>query len=333
MGHGGATDARAAVDGGRRWPMMAEMPASTVDDVLASRASWCVVHGMCHGALAAVPDGSIDAIVTDPIYPEVDRHYGRISEADWHVLMRGVVAESRRVLKPTGSAVFILQPNSERVGRMRAWLWEFMAWTAREWNQVQDAWWWNTAAQPTVHTHRTRGLMRPSTKACVWLGAEGCYRNQDEVLWTQSDANAAVNREDRALQRMPSGCATRPGRQAGAADERGGVTPFNLLPIGNTASNRGAGEEGHGAGTPYDLAAWWIRYICPPGGVVLDMFGGAGTMAEAARDQGRRCILIEKDADSVERCHRTMVRAPRGVTVPKLAPGQTSIFDRLDGAA
>lgn len=297
-----------------------------LDVVLSGSAVWTVVHGLCPNALRDIPDASIDAIVSDPIYPEIDRHYGRISEADWHVLMRGVVAEARRVLKPRGSAVFILQPNSERVGRMRPWLWEFMAWACREWNMVQDAWWWNTAAQPTVHTNRQRGLMRPSMKACVWLGEPDCWRDQDAVLWSQSVANAAVDREDRALRRYPSGGTNRPGRQAAAAEERGGVTPFNLIPIANTASSRGAGAEGHGAGTPYDLAAWWIRYICPPGGVALDPFGGAGTMAEAARDQGRRCILVEKDADSVERCHATMARPPRGAHVERVPAGQICLF-------
>lgn len=285
-------------------------------DVLACAAAWSVDLGDCVDLMRALPDASIDAIVSDPIYPEIDRHYGRISEADWHVLMRAVVAEARRVLKPSGSAVFILQPNSERVGRMRPWLWEFMAWTAREWNQVQDAWWWNIAAQPTVHTHRSRGLMRPSVKPCVWLGEASCWRDQEAVLWTQSDANAAEDREARALKTWPSGYTNRRGRQAAAADERGGVTPFNLLPISSARLPSEQGD-GHGAKTPYNLAAWWIRYICPPGGVVLDPFGGAGTMAEAARDQGRRCILFEKDPESIPRCHATMARTPRGARGPK----------------
>ena len=118
---------------------------------------------------------------------------------------------------------------------------------------------------------------------------------------------------------------------AAAADERGGrVTPFNMIPIANADSSRSAGSEGHGAGTPYPLAAWWIRYICPPGGVVLDPFGGAGTMAEAARDQGRRCILFEQDPESIPRCHATMARAPRGVQGPEMvSEKQLSISDML----
>ena len=92
---------------------------------------------------------SIDLLLTDPPYPEIDRAYGRLTEAEWWALVRPVVGEVRRLLKPSGSAVFVLQPNSERLGRMRPWLWEFMAWVCRDWNMVQDVWWWNlTSALP-----------------------------------------------------------------------------------------------------------------------------------------------------------------------------------------
>ena len=62
--------------------------------------------------------------------------------------MKTVVIEGRRVLKPTGSMVIILQPNFEKVGKMRLWLWEFVAWAGREWNLVQDVYWWSFDAMP-----------------------------------------------------------------------------------------------------------------------------------------------------------------------------------------
>jgi DNA modification methylase len=77
--------------------------------------------------------------------------------------------------------------------------------------------------------------------------------------------------------------------------ERGGVTPFNVLPIPNTNSTDSAGSHGHGAGTPIELTSWWERYICPIDGMVLDPFLGSGTMGLAAVQECRRFIGIEKE--------------------------------------
>jgi DNA modification methylase len=250
--------------------------------------------GDCLNILPTIPDASVDAIITDPPYPEIAREYGRWSEAQWHELMRGVVAEVRRVLKPRGSAVFVLQPNSERVGRMRVWLWEFLVWVGKEWGVVQDAYWWNFTASPTVHSQRERGLMRPSVKTCVWLGPEDCFRDQDAVLWSQSEGSAAKDRSDRALRYSPSGYPWRDGRARSVADERGGTTPFNLIPIASMGDSSAGCTRGHCAATPLDVCDWWTRYIVPPCGVICDPFMGSGTTGEAALKHGHRYIGIEK---------------------------------------
>jgi tRNA G10 N-methylase Trm11 len=141
-----------------------------------------LIHGDCRSELRKLPAASVDAIITDPIYPEVGREYGRISEADWHEMMRSVVAEGRRVLKTCGSMLVIIQPNYDRVGRMRLWPWEFVAWAGRDWNLIQVAYWWAVDAMPLTGTDRRIGLMRQSVKMCIWLGSPDCYRNQDNVL-------------------------------------------------------------------------------------------------------------------------------------------------------
>lgn len=284
-------------------------------------------HEDCIEWLRGLPDASVDAIVSDPPYAEVDRDYGRLTEADWHALMRGVVEQARRVLKPHGSAVFILQPNSERVGRMRPWLWEFMAWTAREWNMVQDAWWWNVAAPPTVHVHRDIGLMRPSLKACVWLGSPDCYRNQDAVLWGESEANAAARAEGRmALDRKPSGQSMRAGRCGQAAQDRGGVTPFNVLPVANTNSVDSGGANGHGAATPYVLCAWWVRYLSKPGDLVVDPFAGSGTTGAAALRLGRRFAGAEQDPMHYATACERLAAEERGQSLAAARSGQLSLL-------
>lgn len=80
---------------------------------------WRLEHGDCLDLLPFVPDASVDAVITDPSYPCIRRPYGRLTEAAWHDLMDQVVAQARRVLKPRGSSMFILQPNSEKIGKMR----------------------------------------------------------------------------------------------------------------------------------------------------------------------------------------------------------------------
>jgi site-specific DNA-methyltransferase (cytosine-N4-specific) len=274
--------------------------------------AWTIHHGDSVETLSRLPSESVDAVVTDPPYAEIDRPYGRLSESSWHGLMDGVVGEVRRILKPHGSAVFILQPNSERVGRMRPWLWEFMAKWSREWNMVQDAWWWNHCTPPTVHCHRNRGLMRPSMKACVWLGPSDCYRNQDEVLITAAEAT----KNDKRVSRMDlgystSGLSMRHGRALAAFRERGGCTPFNVVVCGNSDSSNGSGAHGHGAGTPRPLAEWWTKYLTKPGGTTMDPFCGAGTMGIAAVSGGFDFIGIEKEAEYVATARARVAEAEK----------------------
>jgi hypothetical protein len=262
-----------------------------------------LVHGDCRKELKKLASRSIDSLITDPIYPEVDREYGRITEKDWHALMREVVIEAKRILKPAGSMVVVLQPNSERVGRMRLWLWEFVAWAGREWNLVQDCYWWAVDVMPLGGIKRDQGLMRPAVKMCAWLGPPDCYRNQGNVLLTPSETNSARHRADIFLRTGPSGKTYRNSTIAKAADERGGTTPFNCLPI-PIGGNSGAGHA-HPAVTPYELAAWWCRYVLPPGGVLLDPFCGSGTMLLAGLDHGASKVV---GIDRVARYLRTARR-------------------------
>ena len=162
--------------------------------------------GDCRDILPTIPSGTVDVVLCDPPYPHIRRSYGFWTEAEWFSLMRVVVPECMRVLKPRGSAVFILQPNSERVGRMRTWLWEFMLWVGKEWGIVQDAWWWNPAILPNGGAN-SLGMLRASVKATVWVGPNDCYHNQDDALWEPNWSRIAAHSESRATrtQKLPSG--------------------------------------------------------------------------------------------------------------------------------
>jgi len=252
-------------------------------------------HGDCLDILPTLEAGSVDAVITDPPYPHIKRKYGYwTTEEWWALIVEGVIPQVRRILKPSGSAVFILQPNSEHVGQLRGWLWEFMAWICREWNMVQDVWWWNSSFPPTVHCNRKYQLMRPSLKALVWAGSPDCYRKQQEILWAES-ARSAHLRAFGSYFKSVSGHNIDQKRAANVALERGGSTPFNVIPLPNSD-----GTATHGASTPIALVDWWVRYICPPGGTVLDPFVGNGTMMLAAIQNGCNGIGIDIVLDYVK---------------------------------
>ena len=52
-------------------------------------------------------------------------------------------------LKPKGRAVFIFQPNYEKLGQMRPWLWEFVAWAGEGMEPGPRRVWWSINTLPT----------------------------------------------------------------------------------------------------------------------------------------------------------------------------------------
>ncbi len=273
-----------------------------------------IIHGDCTRLMPKVKAGSIDCIISDPPYPCIRRDYGTLTEADWHAMMDTVVAESRRVLKPTGSAVFILQPNAKRAGEMRLWLWEFVVKWGKAWGLVQDVYWWNYAALPTGGTTQ-QGLCRGSLKFCVWLGPHDCYRNQNAVLWSESETSerkrlahesgrrASLFTSPSTRRRDGDGDRLDMNRTYAAAKRRGGVTPFNVIPASNTSTQLQPEATlhlgSHPSRTPAAITEWWIRYLCPPGGTVLDPFAGSGTTLFSALELGQNALGIEQDAGYV----------------------------------
>ena len=258
------------------------------------RSRTSLVHGDCRTELPGIASGSIDAVITDPPYPEIDREYGRLTEVQWHDLMHDVVKECRRILKPTGSALFILQPNYNHVGQMRLWLWEFLVWAAREWNLVQDVYTWTSDAMPLTGTSRKQGLLRNSVKTCVWLGSPDCFRNQDNVLLEPSRKTKGRMNSTNRIKPGKNRKGFREARMATASAERGGTTPFNMIRI----ANGGRSGSDHPASTSRQLADWWCRYLLPEGGVLLDPFAGSGTILWAGLDQGAsRVTGIEKELE------------------------------------
>lgn len=57
---------------------------------------------------------------------------------------------------------------------------------------------------------------------------------------------------------------------------------------------------------PVEILVPLIEYGCPPGGLVLDLFGGSAATAEAAASVGRRAVVVERDEAQIEKAARRL---------------------------
>ncbi len=68
-----------------------------------------------------------------------------------------------------------------------------------------------------------------------------------------------------------------------------------------------ATDKHHQTGKPTPVMRWLVR-CCPPGGLIVDPFGGSGTTGVAAAHEGRRCLVIEREGPYVEIARRRVGR-------------------------
>jgi hypothetical protein len=164
---------------------------------------------------------------------------------------------------------------------------------------------------------------------------DGTRRNQ----WGHSGTGArADRRKDGSI-----GGARRPSHrirttaEAEAADPAAGsYCPPKLANPGNLIQGIrvGGGLMGHPlaheneAPFPEALAEWFIRSLCPPGGIALDPFSGSGTAVAVAERLGRRGIGIDIRRDQAEIARRRIERPHAPAPRPADPHESLPLFDR-----
>jgi site-specific DNA-methyltransferase (adenine-specific) len=79
---------------------------------------------------------------------------------------------------------------------------------------------------------------------------------------------------------------------------------------------------------PIALIRYLVKLVCPPGGTLLDPFAGSGTTGAAALAEGRRVVLIEREAEYVADIRRRLARRRPGGGAPSISTS----FGALTGA-
>lgn len=264
--------------------------------------------------LRALPDGSVDAVITSPPYAlHFKKEYGNADKADYIAWMLPFAQEILRVLKDEGSFVLNIGGSYNKGAPTRS-LYHFKLLIALVeevgYHLAQECFWYNPAKMPTpaewVNVRRMR--IKDSVEYVWWLSkTEWPKANNRNVLKPYSpDMLRLAKRGVRSTTR-PSGHAI---KASFASAEAGGAipanvieedTPSDLLRFGNNAANdrytercKAAGLKIHPARFPAQLPEFFIKLLTEPGDLIVDPFAGSNTTGAVAESLGRRWIAIDQ---------------------------------------
>ena len=159
------------------------------------------------------------------------------------------------------------------------------------------------APGPMQWASRTRQQLNVAWEPCLWFAVSPrhCKADNRRVLQPHSE------RQLKLIERGGESRATSYGdnayrlRHGSFGRETAGAIPKNVLQIGH-ACRRGRehrrhlaelGLPQHGAGWPFAVPDFFIRFLTEPGDLVVDPFGGRMMTGRAAEENGRRWICVE----------------------------------------
>ena len=267
---------------------------ATVDDVLAGRAQWAVVHGDCLDVMATMPARSVAHVITDPPY-----------EAEAHTAHRRV--------KRGGEAGERWGNGDSREAMVEALGFDPITPIQRD----------LSAGEFSRLATRWALVFCQVEAAMLWrvsLELSDLMKYRRTCVWTKPDAQPQFTGDRPGMGYESIVVAHAKGRCAWNGGGRVGV--FNFV------KNTPGGSE-HPTTKPVPLMLELVELFTDPGELVLDPFCGSGTTGVACVRLGRRFIGIEKDARSAEIARERIDAETRGLSMREARAGQSSIFDVL----
>jgi DNA modification methylase len=263
--------------------------------------------------LKAIPDASINAVVTSPPYAlHFKKEYGNAEKHDYVEWFLPFAGEIFRTLTDDGSLVLNLG-GSYNKGLPTRSLYHFKLLIAlierTGFHLAQECFWFNPAKMPMpaewVTVRRIR--IRDAVEYVWWLS---------KTPWPKADNRAVLKPYSKDMERLHRRGLRRTTRPSGhnikpsfSKVEPGGSIPGNvieeelptdLLKFGNNAANdiytercKEAGIKIHPARFPAALPEFFIKLLTAEEDNVLDPFAGSNTTGAVAERLRRRWIAVE----------------------------------------
>lgn len=266
-----------------------------------------VHYGDCLDVMRALPDNSVDLIVTSPPYADARKHtYGGLPAEQYVDWFCERAVEMHRILSPTGS--FVLNIKEKAVdGERHTYVLQLILALKSEigFRWVEEYIWHKTTAMPGKWKYRFRDSWE---RMPHFTKSRNFKMNQDAVRvpigdWTDKRlGNMSTNDRSRQESATSSGV----GRRIANWEGKELVYPTNVLHKSPVAHN-----TGHSAAFPEWLPEFFIQLFSDPGDVVLDPFLGSGTTFRVASRLGRIPVGIELNPNTNINLHpnETLVSA------------------------
>lgn len=246
--------------------------------------------------LSAIPDASIDGIVTDHPYDmgsALDGGNRRFAEYERFRYEARDMAEKERVLKPGAFCVEFLPEES-------AQNWRYLA-TVKELAEKVGLTYFAKVPWVKGSFVSNTGRKAHNTEDVVIFS-----KGQPRSLRPDNKRNLATAREGGVdVSGMDSAGVAAALKEAGlpVAYMRGTA---GMLPASFVHQPPSRSERVHAAEKPVELLEEIVGYITLPYETVLDQFAGSGNLAVAAANTNRNAIVIESDPETFEAMKRNV---------------------------
>ncbi len=264
--------------------------------------------------LRAIPDASINLVVTSPPYAlHYKKEYGNAEKQDYVEWFLPFAVEIFRILRDDGSFILNIGGSYNRGAPTRS-LYHFKLLIAlverTGFHLAQECFWFNPAKMPMpaewVTVRRIR--IKDAVEYVWWLA---------KTPWPKADNRAVLRPYSKDMERLNHRGVRRTTRPSGhhikpsfAKVEPGGSIPPNVveeelptdfLKFGNNAANdrytercKEAGIKIHPARFPAALPEFFMKLLTDEEDLVLDPFAGSNTTGAVAERLYRRWIAVEK---------------------------------------
>ena len=248
-----------------------------------------IIHGNALAIMRTWPDACVDHCIADPPFNmskkkglgwafsshvTMQEAWDRFSDDDFFRFNVEWLREVCRVVKPNGNIiVFGTYHNIYQIG--------FILQSVLDRRLLNSIIWYKPNAQPNI----TARMLTESTEQLVWA-VNGTPSGKDKATgWTFNYWEAKALNNGKQLRNL---------------------WEFSVTPKGERL------DGGHPSQKPLSLVERLVQVATAPGDLVLDPFGGAGTLALAAERQKRHWLLIESAPEYASLARRRLAAQRRG---------------------